>query len=52
MELRFAHVADFATADASGKLTVVGVKAYLVRDMVKQLRASGVVPSDLEQDSQ
>ena len=24
MELRFAHIADFATVDASGKLTIVG----------------------------
>lgn len=25
MELRFAHLADFASADSSGKLTVVGI---------------------------
>lgn len=25
MELRFAHLADYASADASGKLTVVGI---------------------------
>lgn len=25
MELRFAHLADFATADSAGKLTIVGV---------------------------
>jgi hypothetical protein len=25
MELRFAHLADFASADASGKLTIVGI---------------------------
>jgi hypothetical protein len=25
MELRFAHLADYATADASGKVTIVGI---------------------------
>jgi hypothetical protein len=35
MELRFAHLADFATADASGKLTVVGV-FDIVWDNLKQ----------------
>lgn len=35
MELRFAHLADFASADASGKLTVVGV-FDIVLDKLKQ----------------
>lgn len=35
MELRFAHLADYAAADASGKLTVVGI-FDLVWDQLNQ----------------
>jgi hypothetical protein len=35
MELRFAHLADYAAADANGKLTVVGI-FDLVWDQLKQ----------------